>query len=1148
MNQLLPFIVVGVASGSIYGLAGIGLVLTYKTSGVFNFAHGAMATAAAFVFYALWVQEHLPWPVAALISTLLLGVVMGVGFERLGRRLSQAPLVWQVVATVGIFLIVQAVCIVLYGVQGRPFPHFLPVSTFRLLGTQVTWEQLILTVVSLAATAALFVFFRAGRTGKAMRAVVDDPDLMALTGTSPSLIRRYAWVIGSLFAAISGLLLAPSTSLNATTLTLLVVQAFGAAAIGRFTSLPMTWLGGLGIGVGAAAVTKYFSGTSLLGGLPASLPFVVLFLVLLLYPGLRSAVKDGATRPALKWQAPGRVQAAGGIAVLIFLIFVPQIVGFHLTLWTTGLTSVILFLSLGLLVRTSGQVSLCHAGFAAVGCVAFSKLTMLAHIPWIPALILAGLVVVPIGALVSIPAIRLSGLYLALATFGFGLLLQNMFYQSSLMFGSDTAGIQIPLPSLSWLPVGTITGFYYVVLVVAVLCAIAVVAVTRSRLGRLLRGLADSPTGLVASGTSTNVTRVLVFCISAFVAGISGALLGSTLQYASGSNFDPLLSLTYIAVLLISVGNVPWYALLAAFGVSVLPGYIPSGNITWYLQIVFGAFAIMAGIGGQPTLPQRIRAAIENLGRTRKADLPVDGSLEERQPAESLKLEMRDLRVRFGGLVAVDGLSLTAETGRIVGLIGPNGAGKTTSFNACCGLVQAASGSVLVGDRDSTRAAPAERARWGLGRTFQQPQLFESLSVLDNVALGREAALATRNPLSHILSRRSARKDLLHRAREAVQMCGLASVADVQVSVLSTGQRRLVELARCLAGEFRLLLLDEPSAGLDRDETEQFGKIIRQVVSQREVGVLLVEHDMSLVMALCDEIYVLDFGSLIYHGTPGEVQASITVREAYLGSESHGAPPRIADGQRLRTDSGNTADRTAAPPAIELRGVSAGYGRTAVVRDVSLVVPSAGVTALLGSNGAGKTTTLRVAAGLLAPSNGAVLIDGEDVTRMAPQKRTNRGICLIPEGRGIFRSLTVRENLELQVLKTKAGPDGIDRALAAFPVLGSRLSQTAGSLSGGEQQMLAVSRAYLSSPRVVLLDEVSLGLAPLIVDEVFESLRNLASTGVALLLVEQYVSRALELADQACVMTSGRISWSGSASDLDPEIVTSSYLGRGVTR
>jgi branched-chain amino acid transport system ATP-binding protein len=228
--------------------------------------------------------------------------------------------------------------------------------------------------------------------------------------------------------------------------------------------------------------------------------------------------------------------------------------------------------------------------------------------------------------------------------------------------------------------------------------------------------------------------------------------------------------------------------------------------------------------------------------------------------------------------------------------------------------------------------------------------------------------------------------------------------------------------------------------------------------------------------------------------------------------------------------------------ALELDGVTSGYGSTVVLRHVSLTIPVGQIVALLGPNGAGKTTLMRTAAGILVPSAGAVRIGGREATRLAPNRRAKAGLCLVPEGRGIFRSLTVAENLRLQVPAWQK-EKSYERALDVFPVLRERLGQTAGTMSGGQQQMLALARAYLSQPQIVLLDEVSMGLAPRVVDEIFEALRTLAATGTSLLLVEQYVTRALELADAAVLLNRGEVVFQGAAAELDQDKVMRGYLG-----
>jgi ABC-type branched-subunit amino acid transport system ATPase component len=246
---------------------------------------------------------------------------------------------------------------------------------------------------------------------------------------------------------------------------------------------------------------------------------------------------------------------------------------------------------------------------------------------------------------------------------------------------------------------------------------------------------------------------------------------------------------------------------------------------------------------------------------------------------------VRELGVHYGGVAAVEHVSLAAPTGIITALIGPNGAGKTTTFNACSGLVRPDHGDVLLDGHAVTRHSPSARARAGLGRTFQRMELFDSLSVRENVAMGWEGARAGPNPLGHLLARRSEQREARRHSWEAMELCDIAALADTPAGALSTGQRRLVELARCLAGDFHVLLLDEPSSGLDAAETTRFGQILTRVVSSRGIGILLVEHDMGLVMEICQRIFVLDFGRMIFEGTPAEVRNSPLVRAAYLGDD-----------------------------------------------------------------------------------------------------------------------------------------------------------------------------------------------------------------------------------------------------------------------
>jgi ABC-type branched-subunit amino acid transport system ATPase component/branched-subunit amino acid ABC-type transport system permease component len=895
VTNLLPFIVSGIAAGSIYGMAGTGLVLTYKTSGIFNFGYGAIATAAAYIFYWLNHDQGLDWTIALVLAVFVAGPLMGVVMERIARRLSRQSTAFKIVGTVGLILVVQGLASVEYGADTIRVDQYLPKAfdSFRVFDVNVLYPQLWVTLVGVVVVVLLYLLFRFARTGVEMRAVVDDPDLVAMQAASPVRIRLVSWIIGCTFAALSGVLVLPFVGLNAITLTFLVVQAFGAAAVGAFASIPLTFVGGVLIGI-AADLSKHFliehPSLTWLSGVPGSLPFIVLFAALLLLPRRKLVPPSSIEqRPKLQWRGPPLLQLLTGIVVLGALAAVPSLVdSTKLGYFTIGLTTTIIILSLGLLVRTSGQVSLCHATFAAIGAVAFSQFTLEHGIPWFAALLLAALVAVPVGALVAVPAIRLSGLFLALATFGFGIMVEQLLYSQGFMFTILSDGRKVPRPSIAT----SDTDYYFLCLAFVVFTALVIVAIHRSRLGRLLRGMSDAPVAVATMGLSTNVTRVLVFCISAFFAAVSGILYAGAVHFAttSDTHFQSFNSLVLLAVLTLAPFAEPWYAVFAG-ATAVIPAYLTGENTPYWLNFVFGLSAVLVSLqGGTPSMPVRLRPFFERFGRSRARARPAAAALPapvavEPAAATGSGLEVSGLSVRFGGLIAVDGLSFRAPMGEITGLIGPNGAGKTTTFDACSGLNRRVGGTIRVNGVDVTRRGPAARGRLGIGRTFQRMQLGDSLTVAENVALGREAGQAGRRVLSQIAASPVQRRDAEAATTAALELCGIADLAGVQAGTLSTGRRRLVELARCLAGSFDVLLLDEPSSGLDRDETAAFDEVLRNVVRERGCGVLLVEHDMSLVLNVCTYIYVLDFGRLIFDGDAAQVVSNPVVQAAYLGDD-----------------------------------------------------------------------------------------------------------------------------------------------------------------------------------------------------------------------------------------------------------------------
>ena len=502
-----------------------------------------------------------------------------------------------------------------------------------------------------------------------------------------------------------------------------------------------------------------------------------------------------------------------------------------------------------------------------------------------------------------------------------------------------------------------------------------------------------------------------------------------------------------------------------------------------------------------------------------------------------------EISVRFGGLQALDGVDLDVAGGEVHGLIGPNGAGKTTLFNVIAGLQRPTAGTVRLGTHDVTRTKPHERSRLGLGRTFQRLELFGTLTARENVQLAAEVQRA-RLPRGHTPA---------EEATVQLERVGLLAIADEPTDSLPTGLARLVEMARALATSPDVLLLDEPSSGLNAAETRALGQVLLQLASDG-MGVLLVEHDMDLVMSVCARVDVLDNGRVISRGDPATVRGDPLVQQAYLGGEIDSADRegRAVGRAGVRIDNSQPTDVTRAgagppggPPALSVKDIRAGYGRIEVLHGVSLDVAKGSALALLGPNGAGKSTLLKVISGQLAPTAGTVEFSGAPMERNASERLARAGVCMIPEGRSIFPNLTVRENLLMYTFRRPGlkASSIEERAFERFPVLGVRHKQVAGTLSGGEQRMLSMARALTTDPQILFLDELSMGLAPLIVEELYGVVDQLVKAEhLTIVMVEQFVQTALSIADHAVIMVNGHLVRSGSPEDIRAEVV-GAYLG-----
>ena len=429
----------------------------------------------------------------------------------------------------------------------------------------------------------------------------------------------------------------------------------------------------------------------------------------------------------------------------------------------------------------------------------------------------------------------------------------------------------------------------------------------------------------------------------------------------------------------------------------------------------------------------------------------------ERRPGETLRAS--SVSRSFEGVQALQDVSLELHRHEVVGLIGPNGAGKSTLVNVLTGFDFPDEGAVELEGREITGWSSHRRARAGVARTFQHSRSFRGLSVRENVEV---AALGTG------AGPREARR----RADGLLELLGLSGRAEARADSLAQGDERRLGVARVLATEPAFVLLDEPAAGLPEAEVPEFTEVVRSVRDDHGAGVLLIDHNMALVMGVCDRIHVLDQGRTLAAGTPDEIRGNLDVAAAYLGETAVPRRSRMPE------------------PVLELEGLEVRYGTVAAVRDVSLRVEREEIVGLIGPNGAGKSTTLNAIMGAVPSHRGEIRLHGESVRGRSPESIAQRGVALVPEGRRIFGDFTVEENLRLGLAahRKRNGSDPLALAYELFPMLREFRRRSAGALSGGQQQQLAIGRALVAEPDVLLLDEPSLGLAPLAVDDVFQAL------------------------------------------------------------
>jgi ABC-type branched-subunit amino acid transport system ATPase component len=630
-------------------------------------------------------------------------------------------------------------------------------------------------------------------------------------------------------------------------------------------------------------------------------------------------------------------------------------------------------------------------------------------------------------------------------------------------------------------------------------------------------------------GYPTNRYKLLGFVVSATVVGLAGVLSVFNHRFASAEPLSVAFSGELIAMVVIGGMRSFLGPALGALFYILFREFLSIWTPHWllYFGLLFVGFIVLSptglvGVAQRIAAPFRRKATEEAAmaGRT-LTDEPLPAFLKPSDHVDGVVLQARRIAKSFGALKAVQEVDIAVRDRSLHALIGPNGAGKTTAFNLISGFYTPDEGEVLLQGRSIAGLAPEAITRAGIGRSFQITNLFPALTVEENVRLAVQARHPQRfNPWTAARS-----IDAIETETSAlIRYLGVAGIEKAEAGTLSYGGQRLLDMGLALATKPRVLLLDEPLAGLAAAERQRIGEIIKRI--SQDVPMLLVEHDIDRVFQIADAVTVMNAGQVLVDGTVEDARSSHKVQEIYIGS---GAASVAAKPRESAAEAANVlvADR-----------VNTFYGKSHVLVDVSFDVRQHEIVALLGRNGAGKSTLLKTLIGIAPPTSGSIRLDAQEIAGKPSAAIARLGIGYVPQGRGLFAGMTVAQNLELGKLKRETGHGvhwDLDKILEYFPRIRERLDTPADFLSGGEQQMVAVARALSGDVKVLLLDEPFEGLAPAIVEQLFESFDKLRHE-VSIIIVDHHLDLALALSDRTVALERGRVIHTGPSKDLRDDL------------
>jgi ABC-type branched-subunit amino acid transport system ATPase component/ABC-type branched-subunit amino acid transport system permease subunit len=931
-----PSVLLGAITGLTYGVLAIGLILVYRQSRVINFAYGEIGAFGAALTGLAVVSWHLPYWAAFVLGIGLAAIVGAASEVLIIRRLRRAPLLISVIATLGLGQLLDQFSSILNGnvAAGSSFPQPAGLPKFSVGALLVTPAYSGMLILSPFVVGGLVLFLRRSRTGMAMRATASNAEASSLAGVPANLTMAFAWGIGGMLAAFVAILVMPTRGFTSGSFLgpELLLRALAIAVIARMASMPVALAAGVVLGVVEQVILNSYANSDVV----SVILFAIILGGLLLQrgQGTRREDKDDwstvqSSRPPrdrIEAQAIRRLGWTAGFGVLAVGIVLPILLP---STQVYTLVVIIAFsvigLSVGIITSLGGQLSLGQVAIAGVAATV-SYLVASHTQSFIASFLIAALAAGVLSLLIGLPALRIRGIMLAVTTLSFALAAQDWLLSQPWMLGT---GVVPGIPAIGTLAANTPTKYYYFSFVLLVVLFLLARNIWRSGLGLRMKAVRDNDGAARAFGLSPVQIKLQAFFLAGLFAGLGGALLGHSLSFLPPSTFTlqgsldvsamaavggigsvigPLLGALYI------VGVPQWIPLTSAATAATALGWLvlvvqyPGGFVQSFQPTREKLIAFMtrgsvraaapsAGADNLATLAAAVEAGSVKNNAAERAEVPAQvertASRTARRPAGSAGqvapgepvLVASGLSRHYGGVVAVSHVDLEVRRGEILGLIGPNGAGKTTLFELLSGFTRAQTGSVIYNGRNISRLSPTKRARLGLGRSFQDASLFPTLTVEETVCVALERVHPTWLAAA-ILGLPGARRRRHAEAQQILAMMGLTGYRHTPIRDLSTGVRRITELACMVALRPEVLLLDEPAAGIAQRETEALAAVLRRLKADLDLTLVIVEHDIPLLMGLADRIVAMEAGKVLMVGTPEEVRSAPEVIRSYLGSDT----------------------------------------------------------------------------------------------------------------------------------------------------------------------------------------------------------------------------------------------------------------------